>query len=54
MLLPVPASRSEMAAQAFARIRDITSKALGPRAGQCQHPVRGPSAFPVPAPQFKR
>ena len=31
-----------------------TGKALGPRTGQCQHPLRGPSAFPASAPQLKR
>ena len=31
-----------------------TGKALGPRAGQCHHPSRGPSAFPASAPQLKR
>jgi len=29
-------------------------KALGPRTGQCHHPLRGPSAFPASAPQLKR
>jgi hypothetical protein len=29
-------------------------KPLGPRTGQCHHPLRGPSAFPVRAPQLKR
>ena len=31
-----------------------TGKALGPRASQCHHPSRGPSAFPASAPQLKR
>jgi hypothetical protein len=31
-----------------------TGLALGPRTGQCHHPLRGPSAIPVPAPQLKR
>ena len=31
-----------------------TGKALGPRTGQCHHPLRGPSAFPASAPQLKR
>jgi hypothetical protein len=31
-----------------------TGKALGPRASQCHHPSRGPSAFPASAAQLKR
>ena len=31
-----------------------TGKPLGPRASQCHHPSRGPSAFPASAPQLKR
>jgi hypothetical protein len=31
-----------------------TGKALGPRTGQCHHPLRGPSALPASAPQLKR
>ena len=31
-----------------------TGKPLGPRTGQCHHPLHGPSAFPAPAPQLKR
>jgi hypothetical protein len=27
-----------------------TGKPLGPRSGQCHHPLRGPSAFPAAAP----
>ena len=34
--------------------RTATGKALGPRAGQCHHPSRGPSAFPAPSAQLKR
>lgn len=31
-----------------------TGLALGPRTGQCHHPLRGPSANPASAPQLKR
>ncbi len=31
-----------------------TGKALGPRARQCHHRSRGPSALPAPAPQLQR
>ena len=34
--------------------RTATGKALGPRAGQCHHPSRGPSALPASAAQLKR
>ncbi len=34
--------------------RTATGEALGPRAGQCHHPSRGPSASPVAAAQLKR
>ncbi len=34
--------------------RTATGKALGPRASQCHHPSRGPSASPAPAAQLKR
>ena len=34
--------------------RTSTGKPLGPRAGQCHHPSRGPSAFPVASAQLKR
>jgi len=34
--------------------RTSTGKALGPRAGQCHHPPRGPSAMPAAAAQLKR
>jgi hypothetical protein len=34
--------------------RTSTGKALGPRAGQCHHPSRGPSALPAAAAQLKR
>ena len=34
--------------------RTSTGKPLGPRAGQCHHPSRGPSAFPVVSAQLKR
>ena len=31
-----------------------TGMALGPRSARCHHPLRRPSAIPVPAPQLKR
>jgi hypothetical protein len=34
--------------------RTSTGKALGPRNGQCHHPLRGPSALPVASAQLKR
>jgi len=34
--------------------RTATGKALGPRASQCHHPSRGPSALPASAAQLKR
>ena len=34
--------------------RTATGEALGPRASQCHHPSRGPSASPAPAAQLKR
>ena len=34
--------------------RTSTGKALGPRTGQCHHPLRGPSASPAAAAQLKR
>jgi hypothetical protein len=34
--------------------RTSTGKPLGPRTGQCHHPLRGPSAFPVVSAQLKR
>ena len=34
--------------------RTSTGKPLGPRNGQCHHPLRGPSAFPVASAQLKR
>jgi hypothetical protein len=34
--------------------RTPTGKPLGPRAGQCHHPSRGPSAFPAVSAQLKR
>ena len=34
--------------------RTSTGLALGPRTGQCHHPLRGPSANPVGSAQLKR
>ena len=34
--------------------RTPTGRALGPRSGQCHHPLRGPSALPASAAQLKR
>jgi hypothetical protein len=34
--------------------RTPTGKALGPRSGQCHHPLSGPSALPAGAAQLKR
>ncbi len=34
--------------------RTSTGKTLGPRASQCHHPSRGPSALPAAAAQLKR
>ncbi len=34
--------------------RTATGRPLGPRAGQCHHPSRGPSAFPAGSAQLKR
>jgi len=34
--------------------RTSTGLALGPRTGQCHHPLRGPSANPVVSAQLKR
>jgi hypothetical protein len=34
--------------------RTSTGLALGPRTGQCHHPLRGPSTNPVVSAQLKR